>query len=159
MKNAFTNLPGQDWLLHIWDSTMWCDLLHWEPPCSAFCSTRRNLSWVPPPQVTEQSTHALHVDNWQLTETFCLISLVYFKPKARIISALDKIWKNMHYLPGQLCVLQTAISVLFPVHMAPPFAAGRAITLVLCWVPPPHVAEQDCDGAHSPQAQLTEGKS
>ena len=62
----------------------------------------------------------------------------------------------MNYLPGQLFVLQLATSVSFPLHTAPPFAAGTAITLVLCWVPPPHVAEQDCD-AHELQEHLTEG--
>ena len=62
IKHVYSiNLPGQDWLLQICDSTK--DPLHLVPPFCAICSTSRNLSWVPPPQVAEQPTHALQVDH------------------------------------------------------------------------------------------------
>ena len=61
-------------------------------------------------------------------------------------------WRNT--LPGQLLVLQAPLPVLFPVQLAPPFAAGASIALVLWWVPPPQVLEQVSHGFHTLQVQL-----
>ena len=50
---------------------------------------------------------------------------------------------NLDYSPGQVLTLQSAVSVLFPAHVLPPFeGGGLEHARLLCFVPDPHVSLQ-----------------
>ena len=103
-------IPGQPLLLQGCVSRSFP--VHSLPPNNA-CVFARFLSCVPPPQVTEQVSHALHAPHEQFT--------VHGKLKSKIqgYNISNHRIKSMH-LPGQPLLLQSCDSKSDPVHSLPP---------------------------------------
>ena len=67
------------------------------------------------------------------------------------------------YIPGELeheSVLQEPLSTAEPGQVSPPFdGTGLSHTLVLVFIPPPQVTEQEAQLPHGPQFPLTANKN
>ena len=133
-------IPGQPLLLQVC-----CSLsspVHSLPPNNACCVIDLFLPCVPPPQVTEQVSHALHWPHVQCTVKF-------------LSQGLNQYW-CMYSIPGQPLLLQVCCSPSSPVHSLPPNIACCVIDLFLPWVPPPQVTEHISQALHWPHVQFTE---
>ena len=121
---------GWCWSQTIGSSIIWS--IFWPRMSHAACSTGL-WAWAP------RSPRAPCAGYWNL--------LLIYMPMP--------VYDRVEFLPGQLFVLHTPLSSIFPVQLVPPLATRTSIDLVLWWVPPPQVFVHVSQLLHILHSQLT----